>query len=107
MAKTAAAPCSPRPNGELLGHIRQQVRNLLASADRYDDGVPHVDVEALTMAVRLRTLLHHTGSSAAALVSSGHLDTAASAAAVSAAAAARSQLHAARKCRWRRTTSAA
>lgn len=67
-------PRSPRPDGELLSHIRQQVRILLASADRYDDGGPDADDEALTMAVRLRTLLHHTRSSAAALVSSGHLD---------------------------------
>ncbi len=71
---TTAGLDSPRPDGELLASVRQQVRILLASADRYDDGGADADDEAPTMAIRLRTLLHHTRASASAIVSSGHLD---------------------------------
>lgn len=67
-------PSSPRPVGELDERIRQQVRVLRESAKRFDQGGPHADDEALTMAAVLRTLLH-TGRDPSALKRAGYLDT--------------------------------
>lgn len=66
-------PSSPRPTGELDGRIRQQIRVLLDSATRFDNGGPNAGDEALTMAIRLRTLLH-TGNDPSGLMRAGHLD---------------------------------
>jgi thiamine phosphate synthase YjbQ (UPF0047 family) len=59
--------------GELDVRIRQQVRVLLDAAKRFDLGGPNAGDEALTMAIRLRTLLH-TGNDQSGLERAGHLD---------------------------------
>lgn len=46
----------PRTRGELLAHLREQIKHLRASAAAYDKGELS---EARRLAVTLRTLLHH------------------------------------------------
>jgi hypothetical protein len=63
---------SSRPQGDLDDRVRQQVRILLDAAKRYDQGAPHARDEALTMAIRLRTLLHK-GNDQSGLERGGYL----------------------------------
>lgn len=67
-------PSSPRPTGELDDRIRQQIRVLLGSAKRFDQGGADAQDEALTMAIRLRTLLHSTQKVPSSMWAAGYLD---------------------------------
>ncbi len=73
MPSAVPRPSSPRPAGELDDRIRQQVRVLLDAAERFDRGGPNAGDEALTMAVRLRTLLQ-SGNNQSGLKRAGYLD---------------------------------